>query len=62
MLILFLCYISTEVLRVLSSTWLSIWTKQSGSTIYGPGFYILVYAVLSSGQVCLLSFINDDAL
>ncbi|WOG86165.1 hypothetical protein DCAR_0205366 [Daucus carota subsp. sativus] len=50
-LILFSCYISTEVLRILSSTWLSIWTKQSSSTNYGPGFYIFVYAVLSSGQV-----------
>ncbi|XP_074357974.1 ABC transporter C family member 2-like isoform X2 [Apium graveolens] len=50
-LILFSCYISTEVLRILSSTWLSIWTKQSSSTSYGPGFYIFVYAVLSSGQV-----------
>ncbi|KAL1826245.1 hypothetical protein ACET3Z_004657 [Daucus carota] len=50
-LILFSCYISTEVLRILSSTWLSIWTEQSSSTSYTPGFYIFVYAVLSSGQV-----------
>ncbi|KAL8091101.1 ABC transporter C family member 12-like isoform X1 [Apium graveolens] len=50
-LILFSCYISTEVLRILSSTWLSIWTEGSSSTSYGPGFYISVYALLSSGQV-----------
>lgn len=50
-MILFMCYTLTETLRVLSSTWLSIWTKQSTSTNYRPGFYILVYAFLSSGQV-----------
>lgn len=49
--ILFTCYTMTESLRVSSSTWLSVWTKQSTSEGYAPGFYILVYAVLSFGQV-----------
>ncbi|XP_030512710.2 ABC transporter C family member 12-like isoform X7 [Rhodamnia argentea] len=49
--VLFICYISTEVLRISSSTWLSFWTDQSTSENYRPGFYILVYALLSFGQV-----------
>lgn len=44
----------TESLRVSSSTWLSVWTKQSTSEGYAPGFYILVYAVLSFGQVLVI--------
>ncbi|KAI8524589.1 hypothetical protein RHMOL_Rhmol13G0160700 [Rhododendron molle] len=50
-MILFLCYVLTEVLRVSSSTWLSMWTDQSSSNRYGPGFYNLIYALLSFGQV-----------
>ncbi|XAR72526.1 Xenobiotic-transporting ATPase [Bertholletia excelsa] len=50
-MILFSCYVSTEVLRVSSSTWLSAWTDQSDSTRYSPGFYNLIYALLSFGQV-----------
>lgn len=50
-MILFMCYTSTEVLRVSSSTWLSVWTKQSGSNSVMPGFFILIYAILSFGQV-----------
>ncbi|CAL5409234.1 unnamed protein product [Camellia sinensis] len=54
-MILFMCYILTEVLRVLSSTWLSVWTKQSGGSSFGssfgPGFFILIYALLSFSQV-----------
>ncbi|KAL3522804.1 hypothetical protein ACH5RR_015638 [Cinchona calisaya] len=50
-MILFMCYVLTEVLRVSSSTWLSYWTDQSTSPAYGPGFYNLVYALLSLGQV-----------
>ncbi|KAL8468613.1 hypothetical protein ACS0TY_031708 [Phlomoides rotata] len=50
-MILFSCYTLTETLRVSSSTWLSVWTKQSTSENYLPGFYILVYALLSIGQV-----------
>ncbi|GAV87978.1 ABC_tran domain-containing protein/ABC_membrane domain-containing protein [Cephalotus follicularis] len=52
-MILFMCYLLTEVLRVSSSTWLSVWTDRSTSESYRPGFYIVIYALLSSGQVCL---------
>ncbi|XP_059280884.1 ABC transporter C family member 12-like isoform X2 [Lycium ferocissimum] len=50
-LILLVCYTLTEILRVLSSTWLSVWTKASSSNSNGAGFYILVYAILSFSQV-----------
>ncbi|XP_060198228.1 ABC transporter C family member 12-like isoform X5 [Lycium barbarum] len=50
-LILLVCYTLTEILRVLSSTWLSVWTKASSSKSNGAGFYILVYAILSFSQV-----------
>ena len=52
-MVLFICYTLTEVLRVSSSMWLSFWTDQSTSKSYAPGFYILIYAILSLGQVCL---------
>ncbi|KAG5571649.1 hypothetical protein H5410_061415 [Solanum commersonii] len=45
------CYTLTEILRILSSTWLSVWTKASSSKSNGAGFYILVYAILSFSQV-----------
>ncbi|RWR88755.1 ABC transporter C family member 2 [Cinnamomum micranthum f. kanehirae] len=57
-MILFTCYISTEVLRVSSSTWLSVWTDQSSSKRYGAGFYNLIYALLSCGQV-LVTLLNS---
>ncbi|OAY47206.1 hypothetical protein MANES_06G060800v8 [Manihot esculenta] len=50
-MILFVFYLSTEVLRVSSSSWLSFWTDQSTTEGYRPGFYIFVYALLSLGQV-----------
>ncbi|CAM9003410.1 unnamed protein product [Rhodiola kirilowii] len=50
-IILFSCYITSEILRVSSSTWLSHWTDISTGTAHGPGFYNLVYALLSFGQV-----------
>lgn len=50
-MILFMCYILTETLRVSSSTWLSQWTDQGGSRTHGPGYYNLIYAMLSFGQV-----------
>ncbi|EEF35769.1 ABC transporter C family member 12 [Ricinus communis] len=50
-MVLFAFYISTEVLRVSSSTWLSFWTKQSTSEGYRPAYYIFIYALLSLGQV-----------
>lgn len=49
--ILFTCYLSTEVLRICSSTWLKFWTDQSTSKNYGPGYYIIIYSLLAFGQV-----------
>ncbi|KAH7839010.1 hypothetical protein Vadar_033687 [Vaccinium darrowii] len=56
-MILFMCYILTEVLRVSSSTWLSFWTKQSSSSS-GAGFFILIYAIFSFGQV-MVALLNS---
>jgi ABC-type multidrug transport system fused ATPase/permease subunit len=50
-MILLVCYTLSETFRVSSSTWLSHWTKESTSKNYKPGFYILIYAILSSGTV-----------
>nr|GLL30133.1 ABC transporter C family member 2-like isoform X2 [Ipomoea trifida] len=50
-MILLMCYVSTESLRIGSSTWLSFWTDGSSSTRYSSSFYNLIYAVLSFGQV-----------
>ncbi|KAG1338494.1 ABC transporter C family member 2 [Cocos nucifera] len=50
-MILFFCYILTEVLRVSSSTWLSVWTDQSSPKSHGSGFYNMIYAIISFGQV-----------
>ncbi|PRQ29587.1 putative xenobiotic-transporting ATPase [Rosa chinensis] len=50
-MVLCTCYTLTEVLRVSSSTWLSFWTDQSMSKSYTPGFYLLIYAILSIVQV-----------
>jgi ATP-binding cassette subfamily C (CFTR/MRP) protein 1 len=49
--ILFFCYALTEVLRISSSTWLSIWTDQGSLKIHGAGYYNLIYGILSFGQV-----------
>ncbi|KAI4371833.1 hypothetical protein MLD38_010136 [Melastoma candidum] len=49
--VLFSCYVLTEVLRVSSSTWLSYWTGHGNSGEHGPGYYNLIYALLSFGQV-----------
>ncbi|KAF5736366.1 ABC transporter family protein [Tripterygium wilfordii] len=57
-MILFMCYFLTEVLRVSSSTWLSNWTDQGASVRHGPGYYNLVYALLSFGQV-LVTLLNS---
>ncbi|XP_021729901.1 ABC transporter C family member 2-like [Chenopodium quinoa] len=57
-MILLMCYVFTEALRVSSSTWLSVWTDQSSPHRYGPGFYNLVYALLSFGQV-LITLLNS---
>ncbi|KAG8365653.1 hypothetical protein BUALT_Bualt18G0128400 [Buddleja alternifolia] len=51
-MILFSCYVLSEILRVSSSTWLSYWTDQSSSSNrHGPIFYNLIYSLLSLGQV-----------
>lgn len=50
-IILFMCYVSTETLRILSSTWLSVWTDESSPKTHSPLFYNLIYALLSLGQV-----------
>ncbi|KAJ3698578.1 hypothetical protein LUZ61_002283 [Rhynchospora tenuis] len=50
-LILLSCYALTEALRISSSTWLSVWTDQSGPKDHSPGFYNLIYATISFCQV-----------
>ncbi|ESQ33830.1 hypothetical protein EUTSA_v10006558mg [Eutrema salsugineum] len=57
-MIFFACYLTTEVLRVSSSTWLSFWTDQSTPKSYSPGLYIVVYALLGFGQVAV-TFTNS---
>ncbi|XP_073264842.1 ABC transporter C family member 12-like isoform X2 [Populus alba] len=57
-LIIFLCYLLIEVLRVSRSTWLSLWTNQSTLESYKPGYYIFVYALLSFGQV-IVTLVNS---
>ncbi|CAI0545470.1 unnamed protein product [Linum tenue] len=50
-MVLFTCYTLTEVLRISSSQWLSIWTNHSDSESYNLPFFLSVYALLSLGQV-----------
>ncbi|KAG8652165.1 ABC transporter C family member 2 isoform X1 [Manihot esculenta] len=57
-MILFMCYVMTEVLRVSSSTWLSNWTDQGTTKIHGPIYYNLIYSLLSIGQV-LVTLLNS---
>ncbi|XP_073264847.1 ABC transporter C family member 12-like isoform X5 [Populus alba] len=57
-LIIFLCYLLTEVLRVSRSTWLSFWTNQSTLESYRPRYYIFVYGLLSFGQV-IVTLVNS---
>ncbi|KAK6283230.1 hypothetical protein POUND7_017055 [Theobroma cacao] len=57
-MVLFVCYVLTEVLRVSSSTWLSSWTDQSTKKTHGPGYYNLVYSLLSIGQV-MVTLVNS---
>ncbi|KAL7593059.1 hypothetical protein Lser_V15G32576 [Lactuca serriola] len=56
--ILFGCYAATETLRILSSSWLSIWTDESTPKNYSPLFYNLIYALLSLGQV-MVTLVNS---
>ncbi|CAM8928970.1 unnamed protein product [Rhodiola kirilowii] len=48
---LLICYVSIEVFRVSSSLWLSTWTKNSSTSTYRPHYCILIYTLLSLGQV-----------
>uniref|UniRef100_A0A7N0VJV5 ABC-type xenobiotic transporter n=1 Tax=Kalanchoe fedtschenkoi TaxID=63787 RepID=A0A7N0VJV5_KALFE len=48
---LLVCYVSTEAFRLISSSWLSSWTKDSSSSTYKPHYYILIYTILSLMQV-----------
>ncbi|XP_028799285.1 ABC transporter C family member 12 isoform X1 [Neltuma alba] len=50
-LVLFTCYVTTEILRISSSTWLSMWTSKTTAAGYKQGYFISIYAVLSFGQV-----------
>ncbi|KAG0591623.1 hypothetical protein KC19_1G189200 [Ceratodon purpureus] len=51
--VLFLCYIVTEVIRLSTSGWLSIWTDNTSPKTHGPMFYLEVYSGLSFAQVCI---------
>ncbi|XVF00520.1 hypothetical protein REPUB_Repub04eG0008100 [Reevesia pubescens] len=57
-MVLFTCYVLTEVLRVSSSTWLSAWTDESTMKTHGPGYYNLIYALLSFCRV-MVTLINS---
>ncbi|CAL5411675.1 unnamed protein product [Camellia sinensis] len=57
-MILFMCYILTEVLRVLSSTWLSVWTKQSSRSSFGPDIMFLVIVTLTNSFWLITSSLN----
>ncbi|GLT85717.1 hypothetical protein SLE2022_038970 [Rubroshorea leprosula] len=57
-MVLFACYVSTEVLRVSSSTWLSTWTDQSSPKTHGPGYYNLIYSLFSFGRV-MVALVNS---
>ncbi|CAM8928973.1 unnamed protein product [Rhodiola kirilowii] len=48
---LLICYVSIEVFRVSSSLWLSTWTKNSSTSTCRPHYCILIYTLLSLGQV-----------
>ncbi|KAK4259872.1 hypothetical protein QN277_006160 [Acacia crassicarpa] len=57
-LVLLTCYVMTEILRISSSTWLSVWTKKSTAAGYERGYFILIYALLSFGQV-VVTLVNS---
>ncbi|KAL0305440.1 UNVERIFIED_CONTAM: ABC transporter C family member 2 [Sesamum radiatum] len=60
-MILFMCYVLTEVLRVSSSTWLSYWTDQSGSSHNrGPIFYNSIYSLLSFCQPIYITRMGEQ--
>ncbi|XP_061357298.1 ABC transporter C family member 12-like [Gastrolobium bilobum] len=49
--LLFACYTLTEVLRISSSTWLSVWTSKDSTSDYDSGYFLFIYALFSFGQV-----------
>ncbi|WJX30575.1 Multidrug resistance-associated protein 9 [Trifolium repens] len=49
--ILFACYTLTEALRISSSTWLSVWTSQDSTAASRAGYFLIIYAIFSFGQV-----------
>ncbi|KAL2611008.1 hypothetical protein R1flu_022700 [Riccia fluitans] len=51
--VLFTCYVMTEVVRLSSSAWLSIWTDNSQPKTHGVMYYNGIYAGLSFGQVTI---------
>ncbi|KAI9096017.1 hypothetical protein K1719_026164 [Acacia pycnantha] len=57
-LVLFTCYVMTEILRISSSTWLSVWTNKSTAAGYERGYFNLIYALLSFGQV-VVTLVNS---
>ncbi|KDP34963.1 hypothetical protein JCGZ_09251 [Jatropha curcas] len=57
-MVLFMCYVLTEVLRVSTSTWLSNWTDQVTTKSHGPIYYNLIYSILSFCQV-LVTLLNS---
>lgn len=57
-LILLLCYVLSETLRVSSSLWLSSWTDQSNMGSSETLFYNMIYASLSLAQV-FVTLINS---
>ncbi|XP_024396529.1 ABC transporter C family member 2 [Physcomitrium patens] len=51
--VLFFFYVAAEVVRLSTSTWLSVWTDETEPKPKGPLFYNGIYAALSFGQVCV---------
>lgn len=57
LVILFGLYVAAEVNRLLTSTWLSIWTDETKSTAHSANYYNGIYALFSFGQV-LITLMN----
>ncbi|XP_022146679.1 ABC transporter C family member 2-like [Momordica charantia] len=57
-IILLLCFVLSETLRIFSSMWLSNWTDHSDMKSSETFFYNIIYAGLSLGQV-LVTLVNS---
>lgn len=55
-MLLLCCYVLTETFRVSSSTWLSVWTDKDALKSHSSGYYNIIYALLSLGQVLVALF------